>query len=184
MRPFFVTMEKITTLIPCKNIKEKVSEIAKAVVADYKLIDEICFVVVLEGARVFAKSLTDEIEKFKMLKLSICYIQLESYGDEIKSTGQVNVLKDFKQDISGKKVLVIDDIVDTGLTLHFLENYLVNKRGAVSVKNCVLLNKPDTRKFNVNISYFGFIIPDRFVVGYGLDHKGLYRGLDYIGYLS
>jgi hypoxanthine phosphoribosyltransferase len=177
-------MEKINILISNESIQKKIIEIAKAIINDHEHLDQIHFVVVLEGAKIFAKALTDEINKSKKLKINTCFIKLESYGDKTESAGKINVLKDLENDISGKSILVVEDIVDTGLTLHFLEKYLVNKKGAHSVKNCVLLNKPVTRKFNVPISYCGFPISDRFVIGYGLDYKGLYRDLDYIGHLS
>ena len=104
---------------------------------------------------------------------------VSSYGSSTKSSGVVRIVKDLEKDISGKDVLIVEDIVDTGLTLNYLVDYLYS-RNAKSVKICTLLEKPDRRIADVKMEYVGFHIPDEFVVGYGLDYAEIYRNLPFV----
>ena len=108
---------------------------------------------------------------------------VSSYGDVTISTGAVKITKDLSQDIEGRDVLIVEDILDTGVTLSYLKKYLANRKPA-SVKIVTLLDKPSRRKADIYPDYFGFSIPDAFVVGYGLDYAELYRSLPYIGILK
>ena len=111
------------------------------------------------------------------------FISCSSYGSGTTSTGVVRILKDLDRSVEGKHVLVVEDIVDTGTTLHYLLENL-HARGAKSVRLAALLNKPERRKMDVEVDYVGFIIPDYFVIGYGLDYAEKYRHLPYIGILK
>lgn len=115
--------------------------------------------------------------------MSLDFMAVSSYGLSTKSSGVVRILKDLDQDIEGKDVLIVEDIVDTGLTLHYLVDYL-KSRGPKSVKVCCFLDKPTRRKVEVPVDYVGFEIPDKFVVGYGLDYAQRYRNLPYLSVLD
>jgi hypoxanthine phosphoribosyltransferase len=111
------------------------------------------------------------------------FMVVSSYGHSTKSSGVVRIIKDLERDIQGKDVLIIEDIVDSGLTLSYLMEYL-KSRNASSVKVCSLLDKPERRKAEVEIQFKGFQIPDEFVIGYGLDYAEVYRNLPYVGILK
>ena len=113
----------------------------------------------------------------------IDFMAVSSYGNKSKSTGAVKINKDLSQDIEGRSVVIIEDILDSGLTLSYLKKYLMN-RNPKSIKICTLLDKPARRKADIKADYFGFDIPDAFVVGYGLDYAERYRNLPFIGVLK
>ncbi|MDB5080781.1 MAG: hypoxanthine phosphoribosyltransferase [Chloroflexi bacterium] len=117
------------------------------------------------------------------LPLTLDFMAISSYGASTVSSGVVRILKDLDSSIEGKHVLIVEDIIDSGMTLSYLADYL-KARGPASLKICALLNKPDRRTNNVTIDYQGFDIPDKFVVGYGLDFAEVYRNLPYIGVLK
>ena len=110
-------------------------------------------------------------------------MQVSSYGDSTESSGKITVKKDISCDISGNNILIIEDIIDTGITLHYLKEYLENK-SPNSVKFVTLLDKPSRRIINTNVDYIGFTIEDKFVVGFGLDYEQKYRNLPYIAYIE
>ena len=161
-------------LINQSEIKEKVKELGEKITNDYK--DKNLMVVgILKGCVVFLSDLIREIN----LPLTMDFMVVSSYGSSTKSSGVVRIVKDLEKDIAGKDILIVEDIVDTGLTLNYLVDYL-KSRNASSVKICTLLEKPDRRKAEVDLEYVGFHIPDEFVVGYGLDYAETYRNLPFV----
>jgi len=165
-------------LISEEQIQEKVRELGARLAQDYQGRD-LLLVGVLKGAIMFMVDLARAIE----LPLSIDFMAISSYGQSTESSGVVRIIKDLDESIEGKHVLVVEDIVDTGLTLKYiLENLLA--RGPASLRVCALLNKRKARKAEVKIDYVGFEIPDAFVIGYGLDWGELYRNLPHIAVLS
>lgn len=140
---------------------------------------EIFAIGILKGAIVFFSDLVREID----VPVHLDFMAVSSYGASTKSNGTVKILKDLDYSIEGKHVLIIEDIVDSGLTLSYLLQNIVNRKPA-SVKLCTLLNKPERRKVDVTIDYNGFNVPDEFLVGYGLDYAERYRNLPCIGILK
>jgi len=161
-------------LINEEEIKEKIKDLGKKITQDYKEKD-LLLVGVLKGCILFLSDLSREIK----LPLSMDFMVVSSYGTSTKSSGVVRIIKDLERDITGKDVLVVEDIVDTGLTLNYLVDYLLS-RNANSVKVCTLLEKPERRIAKVKMDYVGFHIPDKFVVGYGLDYGEVYRNLPFV----
>ncbi|BDR60115.1 hypoxanthine phosphoribosyltransferase [Lactobacillus xylocopicola] len=133
----------------------------------------------LKGAIFFLTDLVREMD----VKEEIDFLDVSSYGDSLESTGKVKLISDLVTDVQGRDVLIVEDIVDTGLTLKYMKD-LLKKRGARSVKCCVLLNKESRRRVDVEIEYYGSTVHNEFVVGYGLDFMGYYRNLRYIGVLK
>ena len=166
---------KIETLISREEVEKRIKELAKKIEAEYEKKDLIC-VGLLKGSVIFLSDLIKEIN----LPLKIDFMNVSSYGNETTTSGNVKILKDTDIDISGKDVLIIEDIIDTGITLEYVLAMFKSK-GASSVKVCTLLSKPERRKVEVFVDYVGFEIPDKFVVGYGLDYAQQYRNLPYIG---
>ena len=164
-------------LISEKQIKEKVIELGQKIEKDYKG-QEIFLIGVLKGASVFISDLMRCIN----LDVKIDFMSVSSYGMSTTSSGIVKILKDIDQDISNKNVIIVEDIIDTGLTLNYLKDYLL-KKNAKSIKICTLLDKPERRKCDIQVDYIGFEIEDKFIVGYGIDYKEMYRNLPYIAYV-
>lgn len=133
----------------------------------------------LKGAVFFLTDLVREMD----VKEEIDFIDVSSYGDEIESSGEVKLVSDMATDVKNRDVLIVEDIVDTGLTLKFMKD-LFKKRGAKTVKCCVLLNKDVNRRVDVDIDYYGSKVGNEFVVGYGLDFMNFYRNLNFIGVLK
>ena len=165
-------------LISEDEIKAKVKELGQQISRDYQG-QELLLVGILRGAMLFMSDLMREID----IPVNIDFMVVSSYGAGTTTSGEVRVLKDLDRGIEGRNVLLIEDIVDTGLTLNYLTKYLSN-RHPQSLKICTLLNKPSRRRIEVPVDYNGFIIPDKFVVGYGLDYNEFYRNLPYIGVLK
>jgi hypoxanthine phosphoribosyltransferase len=169
---------EVIELISASAIEEKVSELAAKISADHRE-GELVLVGVLKGAFVFLADL--------MRKLSVpcecSLIGVSSYESGSTSSGRVKLTYDINSPIEGKSVLIVEDIVDTGLTLHFLKRNL-SLRHPKEIKVCALLDKPQRREAEVEVEYVGFTVPDRFVVGYGLDYDEKYRDLPYIGYIE
>ena len=158
-------------LLSKEEIAEKVAWLAQRVSADYQG-RELLVVGILKGAVVFLSDLIREIT----IPLSIDFMAVSSYGSSTESSGVVRILNDLDSSIEGMDVLIVEDIVDTGLTLKYLVENLKNRKPA-SVKVCTLLEKPARREVKVDIDYNGFTIPDEFAVGYGLDYNNKYRNL-------
>jgi hypoxanthine phosphoribosyltransferase len=165
-------------LISEEEIKEKVIELGKKISNDYQGKD-LLLVCVLRGSIIFTSDLMRAIS----IPVKIDTIAVSSYGDQTKSSGVVRLIKDLDEDITNKHVLIVEDIVDSGLTLQYLKKML-EQRGPASVKVCTLLDKRERRVHNQRPDYFGFIIPDEFVVGYGMDYDEYYRQLPYVGVLD
>ena len=163
-----------------EQLAARVTELGRDISRDYKG-ESVVLVGVLKGAIVFFTDLARAIDD--TVNVSFDFISCSSYGNSTTSTGVVRILKDLDRSVEGKHVLVVEDIVDTGTTLHYLLDNL-RARGAKSVCLAALLNKPDRRKMDVHVDYVGFVIPDYFVVGYGLDFAERYRHLPYIGILK
>ncbi len=162
------------------QIKQRVAELGAQISHDYAG-KELMLVCILKGANIFLADLVRQIT----IPLSYDFVAVSSYGADTKSSGVVRILKDLDESVESKHVLVVEDIVDTGLTLrlsYLLEN--LRSRRAASVKICTLLDKPIRRRLEVPVDYFGFKVEDRFVIGYGLDYGGKYRNLPYIGILK
>ncbi|MDY6065289.1 MAG: hypoxanthine phosphoribosyltransferase [Finegoldia sp.] len=166
-------IEKV--LISSDEINEKIKELAEKISDDYKDSKDLVVVGVLNGSVIFMSQLVLNME----LDLTIDFIKASSYGDGTVSSGKVNIIKDMDIDARDRDILIVEDIVDTGNTLKYLQEDIKN-RGAKSVRIVSLLNKPARRTVDVNIDYVGFDIPDEFVIGYGMDYSQKYRNLDSI----
>ncbi len=170
-------MEKhhVDVLISEQEVDRKILEIGEAISKDYAG-KEIHLICVLKGGTFFMCELAKRIS----VPVSLDFMSVSSYGGDTKSSGVVKIIKDLDESIQGKDVLVVEDIVDSGRTLsHLLE--LLRQRKPNSLRLCTLLDKPDRRVIDVNVDYTCFQIPDKFVVGYGLDYDQKYRNLPYIG---
>jgi hypoxanthine phosphoribosyltransferase len=164
-------------LIDGDALRAKVAELGARITEDYRE-RQVTLVSVLKGALPFMADLMRAIE----LPVRIDLMEVSSYGSATETSGQVRILKDLSSSIEGRDVLIVEDIIDTGLTLNYLTDYLRGKDPA-SLRICALLDKPARRLVDIDIAYRGFEIPDRFVIGYGLDYGELYRNLPYIGVL-
>lgn len=165
-------------LLTQEQIEQRVAELGKQITADYAGKDLIV-VVLLKGAAWFATDLTRAID----LPLRVDFMVASSYGNGTSTSGSVKVKLDISEDIAGKDVLVIDDIIDSGVTFASISNMLRQQRPA-SLKTVALCDKAERRVNGLDADYVGFQIPDEFVVGYGLDYAGDYRNLPYIGVLK
>lgn len=165
-------------LIPAERIRSRLAELAGQIAEDYAGRD-LLLVGVLKGAMMVMADLSRALP----FSVEIDWMAISSYGSGTRSSGVVRILKDLDADVSGRDVLVVEDIIDTGLTLSWLVSNL-ESRGPASVRVCTLLRKPDAATLDVDVSYVGFDIPDAFVVGYGLDHAQQYRNLDCVGTLD
>jgi hypoxanthine phosphoribosyltransferase len=165
-------------LIDEQKIKGRVEELGTQIAADYSDKD-LVVIGILKGAVLFMADLIKKID----IPLSIDFMAVSSYGKSTRSSGVVRILKDLDEEIEGKDVLIVEDIVDTGLTLKFLAENILS-RNPKSLKVCCLLDKPSRRKVSVSVDYVGFEIPDEFVVGYGLDYAQKHRNIPYIGVIE
>lgn len=165
-------------LLSEEEIRDRVKELGKEITEDYKG-KNLLVIGILKGAAVFMSELIRDIE----LPIKIDFMAVSSYGDFSMSTGEVKIIKDLDFSAENKHILIVEDIIDTGYTLNYLSDNL-KKRGALSVRVCTLLDKPDRRVVGVPLDYLGFEIPDEFVVGYGLDYAERYRNLPYVGALK
>ena len=165
-------------LLSDEEIQAKVVELGQQITADYRG-KNLLLLGTLKGAVPFIADLSRAIS----LPLEIDYMAISSYGNSTESSGVVRILKDLEGPISQKHVLIVEDIVDSGLTLHYLTDVL-RQRKPLSLRICTLLDKGRERVKAVELDYTGFQIPDRFVVGYGLDYAQRYRNLPYIGILK
>jgi len=158
-------------LLTKEQIDDKVAELGKRISTDFAG-EEIIVACVLRGAFVFCADLVRQLD----LKLTIEFVEASSYGQSSDTSGNVQIKRDFDVDISGRHVLLVEDIVDTGLTLKRLKDMLLVRQPS-TLSICTLLDKPSRRKVDMRADYLGFTIPDEFVVGYGLDYAGRYRNL-------
>lgn len=164
-------MSKLKVIISRDELSAKTKELAARISEDYKG-DDLLLVGVLKGGFMFLADLARELT----IDVSVDFISCSSYGNATVSSGVVRILKDIDYDITGKHVLLVEDLVDTGLTLNYLKD-LFTAKGCASVKVCAILDKPSRRKVELEADYDGIIIPDAFVVGYGLDYAEKFRNL-------
>jgi len=169
-------IEKV--LLTEQQLYQKIAEIGNKISEDYKGSDLI-LIGVLKGSVLFMADLLKKIT----IPCSMDFMAVSSYGNTTESSGVVRILKDLDFEIKDKDVLIVEDIIDSGITLRYLMEYLKG-RNPKSINIACLLNKPDRRKIDMSVKYLGFDIPDYFVVGYGLDYAEKYRNLPYIGILK
>ena len=165
-------------LLTHEQIAARVQEMGRQITEDFRGRD-LTVICILKGAVVFFVDLVREID----LPMSMDFMAISSYGSATKSSGVVRILKDLDKPVNGKDVLIIEDIVDSGMTLSFLRENLIS-RGAASLHIATLLDKPERRRVPLHVDYVGFTIPDEFVVGYGLDFDQMYRNFPDIGVLK
>jgi hypoxanthine phosphoribosyltransferase len=177
--PYAADIERV--VVSATDIQEKIAELARKVEADYSDTGTgpLLLVGVLKGAFVFMADFARELSH----PLEVEFMAVSSYGSSTTSSGVVRILKDLDRDIAGRHVLVVEDIIDSGLTLSWLLRNLASRNPA-SVEVVALLRKPDAVKVPVEVAYVGFDIPNEFVVGYGLDYDEQYRGLPFVGVLK
>ncbi|MBI3582361.1 MAG: hypoxanthine phosphoribosyltransferase [Nitrospinae bacterium] len=166
--------QKLDILITEESIRRRVKELGEKISSDYRG-REILAIGILKGAWIFMSDLVRNIK----IPVMCDFIGVSSYGDGAVSSERVKLISDIRIPVNGKDVLLIDDIIDTGFSIKFVKYYLESKNPA-SIKLCVLLDKQSRRKVDIHADYAGFTIPDRFVVGYGLDYAEKYRNLPYI----
>jgi hypoxanthine phosphoribosyltransferase len=166
-------------LISEAQIQDRVRELGAQITAAYADQEDLLLVGVLKGCAMFMVDLARSIDR----TLALDFIAVASYGASTESSGVVRVLKDLDTDIADRNVLIVEDIIDSGLTLDYLRSQLL-RRNPASLRICTLLNKPERRTSDVPVDYVGFDIPNEFVVGYGLDYAERYRNLPYIGVLK
>ena len=161
-----------------EDLQKKIKELANRIDADYRDRD-LLLVGVLKGAVMAMADLARALQRH----VEMDWMAISSYGSGTKSSGVVRILKDLDRDITGREVLIVEDVVDSGLTLSWLKSNL-ESRGAKSVEILAILRKPDAAKVDVPVKYVGFEIPPDFVVGYGLDYNEKYRNLPFVGVLA
>ena len=173
----YAKMKEFKTLITEEEINTRLDELAKEIMKDYQNKD-IVMLCILKGSIFFTVELAKRIRNNVLFE----FVEVSSYENN-KNTGKIKLNKDIGSSIEGKDVIVVEDIIDTGRTLTFLKEYLMEKNPK-TLKICSLLDKPSKRECPVQADYVGFSIEDKFVVGYGLDDNQNYRNLNYIGYIE
>lgn len=167
----------IETLISQEEVQKKVSELAEKIKETYKGCNELLLVGLLRGSVIFLSDLAREID---IDDVKLDFMTVSSYGNSMESSKDVKIKKDLEENIEGRDVLIVEDIIDTGFTLSKVTEIL-KLREPKSLRICTLLDKPDRREVEVNVDFVGFKIPDEFVVGYGIDYAEQHRNLKYIG---
>jgi hypoxanthine phosphoribosyltransferase len=170
--------ERVSTMLSSEQIAQRVRDLGTSIAKDYQGRTPL-FVSVLKGSFVFAADLVRAID----LPLQIEFLGVRSYGEGTETSGVVQITQDLSQPIDHRDVVIVEDIIDTGLTIAHLVN-LFRTRNPSTVRVCALLHKPARSRVAVSIDYLGFTVEDRFLVGYGLDFAGRYRNLPYIGVLD
>jgi hypoxanthine phosphoribosyltransferase len=170
--------EVIKELISEEQVNQRIKELGEQITRDYegKTVHLVC---ILKGACFFMCELAKRIE----VPASMDFMTVSSYGSGTKSSGVVRIKKDLDDPIDGLDVLIVEDIVDSGRTLYYLSE-VFKDRGCASVRTCTLLDKPERRVVDLDVDYTGFVIPDKFVVGYGMDYDQRYRDLPFIGIVN
>ena len=174
-----IKKENLKVLFSKDQLHARIKELAQEINTLYKDV-ELTAICVLKGAVIFATDLIRELD----MPVQIEFIRLSSYGSSTTTSGKVNAVDIKLPDLNNKNVLIIEDIVDTGLTAKFLIDFMHLNFHVKSLKFCSLLDKKITRKVDIEPDYYGFDVDDKFVVGYGLDYDGYYRNLPYIGYIE
>ena len=165
----------IEELISEEKIAKRIEELGKQISENFKD-EEVILVALLRGSALFLADISRKITS----KCRIDFMCVSSYGNEMNTSGNINIKKDLDEDICGKNVLIIEDIIDTGTTLYKIKEFLL-QRNPKTLKICTLLDKPSRRIHDVKVDYVGFTIPDVFIVGYGIDYAQQYRTLPYLG---
>ena len=171
--------EELNVLINEEELNKKIKELATIIEEDFKG-EELVLICILKGAVYFAIDLSKQI---KNNVVTLDFMKVSSYGNDFVTSGNVEFILDITTDITGKNVIVVEDIIDSGYTLSFIKDYL-SKKEPKSLKLCVLLDKKERREKEVKIDYIGFEIENKFVVGYGLDYEDKYRNLPYVGWVE
>ena len=166
------------TLVPPDELQRRVEDLAVEISRDYEGRD-LVMIGILKGAVLFL----GDLMRHMSVSCEIDFMAVSSYGSETDSSGVVRILKDLDSSIEGRDVLIVEDIIDSGLTLQYLLRSL-RARNPASLEVCALLTKPERREIDVPVRYVGFEIPNRFVIGYGLDYAQRYRNLDYVAVLN
>lgn len=166
----------IDEMISAKAIAARIEGLAREITEHYSDTDKLVVVGLLRGSFIFIADLVRELK----LPVEVDFLEASSYGDGMVSSREVRILKDLRGEIAGRDVLVVEDIVDTGFTLHHVKNLLLS-RGPRRLEICALLDKPTRREVDMRATWTGFVIPDEFVVGYGIDYGQRNRNLPYIG---
>ncbi|WP_281816796.1 hypoxanthine phosphoribosyltransferase [Vallitalea longa] len=169
-------MHNIKTLISADELNARIKELGKQISEDYKG-KEVHLICVLKGGVMFMVDLSKQIQD---IPVTMDFMALSSYGNEVSSSGVVKIVKDLDESVEGKELIIVEDIIDSGRTLSYLVHILKDRKPN-SIRVCTLLDKPDRRVIDVQVDYKGFEIPDKFVLGYGLDYMQRYRNLPYIG---
>jgi hypoxanthine phosphoribosyltransferase len=169
---------RVKVLISAEEIAQRVQELGREISGDYQGRD-LLVIGILKGAVVFMSDLIRQIS----VPLEVDFMAISSYGQATETSGVVQLLKDLDQPIEGKHVLIVEDIIDSGLTLSYLHQ-LLQSRNPATLKTAVLLDKPERRRTEFTPDYVGFTIPDEFVIGYGLDYNHKHRELPYVGVLE
>lgn len=168
----------LKTLITSDDIQSRICELSEQISLDFKN-KSVTLICVLKGSIFFAVDLAKKLD----LIFDMEFIEISSYGNGRQSSGDIIVTKDLKNPLPNKHFIIVEDIIDTGCSLNFLINHL-KKFNPLSISTCVLLDKPDRRKINIKPDYAGFVIDDKFIVGYGLDYCDHFRNINYVGYLE
>ena len=167
-------MLKLETLISEDELQKRIRELGAQITKDYEG-QEIIVLCILKGGVMFMTDLVKHIQ----VPLKMEFMVVSSYGDAYKSSGVVKILKDLDEPIEDKHILIVEDIIDSGRTLRYIQSIL-KERGPKSIQICTLLDKVEQRETNVEVAYTGFTVGDEFVIGYGLDYKQYYRNIPYI----
>ncbi|MDF2595003.1 MAG: hypoxanthine phosphoribosyltransferase [Clostridia bacterium] len=160
------------------DLEARIEELGERITEDYRG-KELIVVGILKGSNIFTSDLVRKVN----IPLKIDFMVVSSYGNTTESTGVVRILKDLEHSVENKHLLIVEDIIDSGLTLKYLKEMLLTRNPA-GIKICTLLDKPARRKEYVDIDYTGFEVPDEFIVGYGIDYAEMYRNLPYVGVLK
>ena len=167
---------RVDVLISEQEVQQRISELGQAITAHYQGTDELVLVGLLRGSCVFLADLCRHIQ----VPVSLDFMTASSYGNSMNSSREVRILKDLDDEIKGKDVLIVEDIIDTGYTLNKVRE-IMSLREPKSLAICTLLDKPSRREVNVPVEWVGFAIPDEFVVGCGIDYAQKYRNLRFVG---
>jgi hypoxanthine phosphoribosyltransferase len=173
-----IMQDKISVLISEEEVNKRIKDMGAQISKDYEG-RQVHLICILKGAAFFMCELAKRIN----VPVTIDFMSVSSYGSEMESSGVVRIIKDLDAPLEGKNVIVVEDIIDSGRTLSYLMDLMQNRKPD-SLALCTLLNKPDRRVTEVDVDYVGFDIPDKFIVGYGLDYDQKYRNLPYIGVIE
>lgn len=172
--------DNVMVLVSEESLRKRTVYLAQDICNDFT--GDICGILILRGSIVFFADLMREINRQSGKQVFVEVMEVSSY-EKARSTGKMTIKKDVG-DVEGKDLLIVEDVLDTGFTLHYLKRYLMDEKKAESVRICCIADKRSARKFDVVADYTGFILPDKFIVGYGIDYDQRYRSLPYIGFLK